>query len=170
MNTPRRLLAAAVQEGDDLAAGAGCIGSELAVAGTGRDATAHRPCDGVGVILVCRHVAEARTACSGRAICAIQERHALAAGAGVVDAEGAVSQTIGDAVFQRPCHCVIARQSSAMFLPIATMQTLWHGQWRTASQTALVMACSGRTIAAPAHKSLLSFSEPIRASKGHQPV
>ena len=45
------------------------------------------------------------------------------------------------------------------------MQTLWHGRWRTASQTALVMACSGRTIAAPAHKSLLSFSEPITASK-----
>lgn len=64
-----------------------------------------------------------------------------------------------------PCIHGMIRPSSAMCSPIATMRTRWPGPWRTASPTALVMACSGRTIAAPAHKSLLSFSEPIRASK-----
>ena len=39
---------------------------------------------------------------------------------------------------------------------------------RTALPTASVMACSGQTIAAPAHKSLLSFSEPIRESKANR--
>ena len=42
---------------------------------------------------------------------AVQEGHALAAGAGVVDAEGAVGKAVGHAVFNGPCHCVRQRET-----------------------------------------------------------
>ena len=50
----------APQERDDLAARAGCFRGELQIAGAVRDSVFQRPDDGIGIILIGRHVDEAR--------------------------------------------------------------------------------------------------------------
>ena len=105
---PLLALIGPIEERNDLGAGAACVGAE---GGSGR-AVGHAVLHGPGHCLsaesVGGHVGEAVHRSGSGAHRTVQEGHALAASAGAVDAEGAVSQTIGDAVFQRPSHRVIA--------------------------------------------------------------
>ena len=97
-----------VQEGDDLAAGAGVARAEGRGRGAGGDAVFYRPqhcaVEVVGrrdVLELVFHVGR------GLAGSTPEERDRLAAGAGVADAEAGVGRALGDAVFDRPQHSVI---------------------------------------------------------------
>ena len=91
-----------------MAAGAVVAGAEQTTADTAGDAVLLSPLDRAYVVSVSRHIGKAVDRAGSRAQRTVQERHTLSTGAGAVDAEGAVSQTVGNAVFQRPSHRVIA--------------------------------------------------------------
>ena len=98
-------LLSAPQEGDDLAAGADSIWTELTAAGAAGDALLYRPGHGLGVVRVSGDVGEAAYAHGlGAAGCPPQEGDDLGPGAGGIGAEGGVRGAVGDVVFQRPFH------------------------------------------------------------------
>ena len=80
---PGGSLHTAIQEGDDLAAGAVVAGAEQTAADTAGDTVLLSPLDRTCVVSVSRHIAEGRAAADSRAAGgAIQEGHCLGAGAG----------------------------------------------------------------------------------------
>lgn len=106
-----RLLAliVTIEERHDLGSRAVVAGAEQAAADAAGDAVLGGPCHRVGVIGVGRHIAKLGGAADRRAARrAVQEGHALCAGAGDVDTEDTIGQTVGDAVFQCPDHRITA--------------------------------------------------------------
>lgn len=73
-------LLGAIQQCHDLAASAGCIGSELAIAGTAGNAVFCRPSDSLGIVGTIRNIAEGGAACQGRPRRPMQEGDSLPAG------------------------------------------------------------------------------------------
>ena len=92
------------QEGHDLGASAAVVGAERRVRRTVSHAVFHSPGHCVSIESIGRHVGEAVHRGGGGAQCAVQERHALGAGAGGVGAEGAVAGTQRDAILHSPGH------------------------------------------------------------------
>ena len=92
------------QEGHDLGAGAAVVGAESGSRRTVGHAALHGPGHCVSIESIGRHVGEAVHRGGRGAQCAVQERHALSAGAGGVGAEGAVAGTQRDAVLHSPGH------------------------------------------------------------------
>ena len=97
----------AIEERNDLSAGAAIVGAERVGGRTVGHAALHCPCHSIGTESVSRHIGETvhRGGCFTQRT--VQQRHTLSTGAGIVDAEGAVGKAVGHAVFNGPCHRVI---------------------------------------------------------------
>ena len=99
-----KLLHGAIQECNDLCSRAAVVGAEGGSGRTVGHAALHGPGHCVSIESIGRHVGEAVHRGGRGAQCAIQERHALRAGAGGVGAEGAVAGTQRDAILHSPGH------------------------------------------------------------------
>ena len=95
-------LIGAIQERHDLRARAVRVGAERRVGSTVRHVIRNRPVNRISVERVGLHVGEVRTAARGALEHTVQERHALAAGAGRVGRKGRLGHAVCDAVFDRP--------------------------------------------------------------------
>ena len=93
-----------IQERHDLCTGAGRVGAERRGRSTVRHVIRNRPVNRISVERVGLHVSEACTAARDALEGAVQERHALAAGAGRVGRQRAGRRAGGDAVFDGPSH------------------------------------------------------------------
>ena len=109
MSVPAHMLNIAIQEGCDLAAGAGGIGIELAVANAGGDAVLDGPSHGLRVVAVGGNVSKAGVGGSGR----------LAHGApqhgdhlGAVDG-GVGVRAVGNALVLGPILCLFVPDAAA---------------------------------------------------------
>ena len=90
------------QESHALGTGAGRVGAELAVTGTGGDALAQRPADSSGIVRVLGNICHVHSVIHhGRTGSAPQEGHDLRAGARLVRHKEAVANTAGDSLFMR---------------------------------------------------------------------
>ena len=96
------------QESHALGTGAGRVGAELAVTGTGGDALAQRPADSFGVVRVLGNICHVHSVIHhGRTGSAPQESDDLSAGAGLIRPKETVADTAGNALFLRPLHSLI---------------------------------------------------------------
>ena len=102
-----KLLHGAIQESHDLGAGAAVVRTEGGSGRTVGHAALHGPGHCVSIESIGRHIGEAVHRGGGGTQCAVQERHALSAGAGAVGVEGAVAGTAGDALLGSPLHSLI---------------------------------------------------------------
>ena len=101
-------LHAAPEEGHNLCSGAIVVGAKQSITDAVGDAVLHSPCHSVCIVAAGEHITELRLAIDRLTNDPEQEGHALCAGAGDVGTEGTIGQTVGDAVFQRPDHRIIA--------------------------------------------------------------
>ena len=95
-------LIGAIQECHDLRARAVRVGAERRVGSTVRHVIRNRPVNRISVERVGLHVGEARAALDLLAERAVEERHALAAGAGRIRGKRRLSHAVRDSVLNRP--------------------------------------------------------------------
>ena len=100
-------LLGAIQQSHDLGAGAVRLGAELAVSGTAGDAVLICPSDSLGIVGICRHIAETATTHCGRTGSAIEEGNGLAAGHSPARGEGLRVGSAGDAILNGPQDCAV---------------------------------------------------------------
>ena len=94
-----------IEERHDLGSRAVVAGAEQSAADAAGDAVLGGPCHRVGVLGIGRHITELSAAADrGAARRAVQEGHALCAGAGSVGTEHTVASAAGDAVLHGPRH------------------------------------------------------------------
>ena len=96
----------AIEEGHDLGPGTAVAGAERGVRCAVGHAVLHSPGHSLGVEVTGCHVGEAGHRGGGDAQCAVQERHALAPGAGIAGVEQGVVLAVGDAQLPGPLHGV----------------------------------------------------------------
>ena len=97
-------LIGSVEERHDLRARAVRVGAERRVGGTVRHVIRNRPANRISVERVRRNVGEVRAAARSALEGAVQERHALAAGAGRIGRECRLSHAVRDAVLNGPSN------------------------------------------------------------------
>ena len=98
----------AIEERNDLSAGAAIVGAERVGGRTVGHAALHCPCHSIGTESVSRHIGETvhRGGCFTQRT--VQQRHTLSTGAGIVDTKRTVREAVGNAVLNSPCNSVVA--------------------------------------------------------------